>query len=101
MQHNLDIFSPVNFLTVPIAKTMLKSVTQPTDKVGASGDVTFDSCPDDTGVFTFDESSTTFAPMPLTKGSHINLNLAGIVSDTITQSNVHVHVDWNGTTLYD
>ena len=52
-------------------------------------------------MFTFDESSTTTTPSPITKGSTINLNLAGIVSNNIEVTNVHIHVDWNKSTLYD
>ena len=53
------------------------------------------------GVFAFDESSTTYNPNPIVKSSTLKLNLAGNVSDEIEVTNVHVHVDWNGSTLYD
>ena len=102
-RHMLDIFHPTNFMTVPVAKTLLSQVIDPkTEKiVGGGGSVTWSQCPDDIGAFTFDQDSTTFTPNPLTKGSHLSLDLKGIVSQSITQDNVHVHVDWNKTTLYD
>ena len=53
------------------------------------------------GAFTFDEDNTNVKPYPVKKGDTINFHLAGIVSDTITVTNVHVHVDWNGSTLWD
>ena len=69
--------------------------------VGATGVVTWAQCADDAGVFQFDESSTTVDPDPIHKATNLNLNLKGIVSDEMTLSNIHVHVLWAGTSLYD
>ena len=66
-----------------------------------TGDVVYKQCDDDTGSFTFDADNTNNVPAPIVKGSDASLNLAGIVSDTIEVTNVHIHVDWNGSTLYD
>ena len=65
------------------------------------GMVTFSQCDDDLGLFTFDEDSTTVTPQPITKGSTIDFDLVGGVSDTVTVENFHVHVDWNTSPLYD
>ena len=53
------------------------------------------------GAFTFDEDNTKVTPYPVKKGDTILFHLVGIVSDTITVTNVHVHVDWNKSTLWD
>ena len=65
------------------------------------GDVTYQQCDDDVGQFTFDDSNTYNDPSPVNKGSDLNLNLAGVFGDSGTLSNIHIHVDWNGTPLYD
>ena len=65
------------------------------------GSVTFSQCDDDKGVFTLDTDATKASPDPLVKGSDVSLDLHGIVSDSIEVKNVHIHVDWNGSTLYD
>ena len=35
------------------------------------------------------------------KGTSIKLNFDGIVSQEIEITNMHIHVDWNGSSLYD
>merc|ERR1711998_481868 len=65
------------------------------------GDVTYSQCPDDLNEFTLDTDNTTNVPAPAVKGSNVALKLAGIVSAQMEVTNVHVHVDWNGATLYD
>ena len=52
-------------------------------------------------MFTFDAANSKNVPNPVTKGSSLEFTLAGIVSDAIEVKNLHVHVDWNGATLYD
>lgn len=74
----IDVFHPMNFMKVDMAKSLLKSVTD--ERPLTTGTVTWGQCDDAAGVFTFDESSTTYSPNPITKGSSIALNLAGIVS---------------------
>ena len=95
----IDVFHPMNFMKIDMAKSLVKSVTD--EKALNAGTVTWAQCDDAAKVFTFDESSTTYSPDPIVKGSDISLNLAGIVSAPIEVTNVHVHVDWNGSTLYD
>lgn len=65
------------------------------------GDVTYTQCDDDAGVFTFDSSATKNDPAPVVKGVTVKFHLAGIVSDEIEVHNLHVHVLWNGSPLYD
>ena len=50
------------------------------ERNGASGEVTWSQCDDNSKVFTFDESSTTYDPVPVTKGTTCVINMAGIVS---------------------
>ena len=96
---HLPVFHPSNFMKANVAKTMIKSLQQ--GKIVNTGEVVFNQCADKENEFTFDESMTTISPYPVTKGVHLNFNLAGIVSDEIEVTNLHVHVDWNGSTLYD
>ena len=65
------------------------------------GNVSFNQCDDDMGAFTFDADNTKVTPDPVKKGDTIKFHLAGIVSDPIEVTNVHVHVDWNGSSLWD
>ena len=93
----IDLFNPANFAKHNLVKELMMS------KMNASnglGDVTYSHCTD-SGVFTLDLSNTNNVPSPAVKGSDVSLNLAGTVSDTIEITDVHVHVDWNGATLYD
>ena len=50
------------------------------EKKGASGEVSWSQCDDKSKVFTFDESSTTYDPSPVTKGTTCTINMAGVVS---------------------
>ena len=61
----------------------------------------FSQCDDDLGAFTFDGDSTSVTPNPITKGSTIDFDLVGGFSDSVSVDNLHVHVDWNGSPLYD
>ena len=82
-----------------LAEQLIKSATM--EKNGISGEVSWSQCDDSSKVFTFDESSTSYDPAPVTKGTTCTINMAGIVSDKINVKNVHVHVDWNSAPLYD
>ena len=94
----IPLFNPENFLRNGLVKNLMESKVQ---NLKGTGDVTYGQCGDDAGVFTFDGDNTSNTPAPVTKGSEVTLNLAGIVSDSIEVTNVHIHVDWNGSTLYD
>ena len=76
---------------------MIQSVTGSND----IGSVTLSQCNDDTGAFVLDTSSTTITPNPIVKGSDLAFGLEGVVTSSIEVENVHVHVDWNGSPLYD
>ena len=82
-----------------LAEQLIKSATM--EKNGASGEVTWSQCDDSSKVFTYDQSSTTYDPSPVTKGTTCTINMAGVVSSPINIKNVHVHVDWNSAPLYD
>ena len=80
-------------------QSLLASVMQ-----GANADPgvpSFSQCDDDLGAFTFDGDSTSVSPNPIVKGTTINFDLMGGFSDSVTVDNLHVHVDWNGSPLYD
>lgn len=95
----LPVFSGESFAQTNIIKSMLESTTLVA--VGGVGEVTYGQCDDDMGVFTLDTDSTSNTPSVITKGSDLAFHLAGIVSDPVTIENIHVHVDWNSTPLYD
>lgn len=95
---NIDLFNPANFSNHGLVKNLLESKA---NQIVGTGDVTYGQCDDDFGVFTLDTANTRNTPNPVTKGVHLNFNLAGIVSDAIEVKNLHVHVNWNGATLYD
>ena len=63
--------------------------------------VTYQQCDDDAKVFNLDLSSTNTTPSPINKGDDITFNLVGVVSEQMTLKNVHIHVDWNSSPLYD
>ena len=84
-------------------ENLLQSLIQSISLIGVNevGKVTYTQCDDDAGVFIFDEDSTTNSPDPVIVGQDLNFHLAGLLSDDITVENVHVHVDWNSSPLYD
>ena len=94
---SIPLFNPDNFAKSNLIKELMMSKVA--NFVGS--DVTYGQCDDVAGAFTFDSDNTSNSPAPPVKGSDVTLNLAGIVSETIEVSNVHIHVDWNGSTLYD
>ena len=95
----LPVFNQASFAKHNILKSMLSnSLLNVKDDAGM---VSYAQCDDDAGIFTLDDQSTSNTPQPLTKGVNLQFNLAGILADHMTISNVHVHVDWNGTPLYD
>ena len=100
----IDLFNPGNFANMgqhSLVKQMLDTTSLIQISDNDLGKVTYAQCDDDTGVFTFDADNTNNSPDPAVKGSDVTLNLAGIVSDTMEVKNVHIHVDWNGSSLYD
>lgn len=66
-----------------------------------TGKTTFSQCDDDAQIFTLDTSATKNSPDPITKGGHVKFKIAGIVDDEMEVHNIHVHCDWNKSTLYD
>ena len=95
---SIPLFNADNFASAGLIKELMMSKVA---NFQGTGDVTYSQCDDDAGVFTFDADNSNNVPAPVVKGSDVTLNLAGIVSDTIEVTNVHIHVDWNGSTLYD
>ena len=101
--HTIDLFNPANFANMgqdSLVKQMLEttSLVAVTDAIGS---VTFSQCDDDKQTFTLDTDATKSDPDPVVKGDKVALDLHGIVKDSIEVKNVHIHVDWNGSTLYD
>ena len=90
-----------NYLSKDLVKNMITTLRIKANGLGNSGVVTMTQCDDDTGSFQLDTQSTSYTPDPLTKGVDLTFNLAGILSDDIHVDNVHIHVDWNGSPLYD
>lgn len=98
--HNIAI-DWTHYAKMPnLVQSLIKSVT---DKpLRGSGDVTFSQCDDDFGDFVFDQQHTSVNPAPpLTKGSHIDFDLEGKFGNEHKVKNLHIHVDWNGGSLYD
>ena len=95
---SIPLFNAANFSKNGLVQKLMESKVA---NFKGTGDVTYAQCADDAGVFTFDGDNTSNVPAPAVKGSDVTLNLAGIVSDAIEVTNVHIHVDWNGSTLYD
>ena len=52
-------------------------------------------------MFNLDLSSTNTSPNPISKGDDITFNLIGVVNSQMTLKNVHIHVEWNSSPLYD
>ena len=94
----IPLFNPDNFAKANLVKELMMSKVA---NFKGTGDVVYTQCDDDAGAFTLDKDNTNNVPAPAVKGSDIALNLAGSVDDTITVTNVHIHVDWNQSTLYD
>ena len=102
--HNIDLFNPANLANMgqhSLVKQMLETTSLLAITDAANGSVTFTQCDDDTGAFTLDTDATKSDPDPIVKGTDVALEMHGIVSDSIEVKNVHIHVDWNGSTLYD
>ena len=95
----INAFAPENYLNKNLVPNLLKSAF-----VGQQNDIgvaTFSQCDDDAGAFTLDTKATTEQPNPMQKGQDVKLLLRGAVSENMEVSDLHVHVDWNGSTLYD
>ena len=71
------------------------------NKLTDSGAITWGNCDSETPAFHFDQDATSVTPNPLTKGSTIQFDLVGTMDASTEVDNLHVHVDWNGSTLYD
>ena len=104
----IDPFAIQNFMKADVLPELVKSTKVTATKLAKGEPILRDStkvewsqCDDDKGVFTLDTDNTSAIPDPLQKGKDVGLNLAGVLSDDIDLSNVHIHVDWNGTPLYD
>ena len=98
-EHKINPFAVENFMTKNLLPSLIKTATMETpNDVGV---VTFSQCDDDAGAFTLDTKATTEQPNPVTKGQDVKLMLRGIVSEFMEVEDLHVHVDWNGSTLYD
>ena len=105
--HQIDPFNMKNFMKADLMPQLIKSTGETATKlmkgeqtVQGGSKVVWAQCEDDKNVFTKDDT-TAAIPDPLNKGSDVQLNLVGTLSDSITLSNVHIHVDWNGVPLYD
>ena len=92
-----DIFNPVNFLNAGIAQNMMNMV-QTSDDIGVA---TLKQCADKEGKFTFDAASSVQDPSPIVKGKDVTFDMEGIVASPMDVSKIHLHVNWNGTPLYD
>ena len=90
-----------NYLSKDLVKNMISTLRIKANGLGDSGKGTYSQCDDQTKSFQLDASSTSNTPDPITKGVDLKFTLAGILSDDIHVDNVHVHVDWNGSPLYD
>ena len=90
-----------NYLSKDLVKNMISTLRIKANGLHDTGKVSYSQCDDETGSFQLDTSSTYNSPDPLTKGIDISFVLAGILSDDIHVDNVHIHVDWNGSPLYD
>lgn len=105
--HQIDLFTPETIAKMGGKPSMVQQMLDyATSFVAVDdnlklGEVTFSQCDDDTNSFTLDSDQTTSEPNPVVKGSKVQLDLFGIVADKIEIKNVHIHVDWNGTPLYD
>ena len=64
------------------------------------GDVFFESCDDDFGVFTFDPDNTSYSPENIQKDMMLRVHLAGNVSQNVHVEGGHLEVKWNGAVLY-
>ena len=85
-----------------MAPNLMSSLVQSVLKTPQPGQkVEWEECDTDLGVFDFDEDATTATPNPPTKGTDVHLGLAGSLSDEMDLTNLHIHVDWNSSPLYD
>jgi len=98
---DLPVFTGESFANHNIVQSMLDATSTLIATDGASGVVSYSQCDDDIGSFTLDTDSTTNTPNPIPKGCDLSFHLEGILSDKIHMDNMHIHVDWNGTPLYD
>ena len=103
----IDPFNIKNFMKVELMPKLLENTHNTAAKlirgeeiVKAGTKVQWSQCDDDKGVFTLDDSSSA-TPDPVQKGADVALHLVGALSDDINLSKIHIHVDWNGTPLYD
>ena len=93
----IDLFNPANFIKAGILENMITYVPTSND-IGVG---VFKQCADQENKFSMDDAATTQSPSPMIKGKNVNLDLEGIVSSPMDVSKMHLHVNWNGTPLYD
>ena len=98
-EHRINPFAVENFMNRNLLSSLIKTATM--DTPNDIGVAHFTQCDDDAGAFTLDTKSTTEQPNPITKGQDVKLMLRGIVSEFMEVEDIHVHVNWNGATLYD
>ena len=98
-EHRLNVFAAENFLSKNLVQSLIKTAMM--DTPNDVGKVVYNQCDDDAGAFTLDTKQTSNSPDPVTKGQDVSLKLRGIVDENVEVDNLHVHVDWNGSTLYD
>lgn len=98
----MELFNVRNFLN---SKNVVQNLLKSASNIGVhnpnSGVVAFSQCDDDVGSFLLDTSATRSDPSPVTKGTSVKLDLEGVTTDDINVNNAHIHVDWNGSPLYD
>ena len=98
LDHKINIDFNNFFDSKNLVQSLIQSAQQVTD---SPGHVTFGQCDDEAKVFNLDLSSTNTTPNPITKGDNIVFNLIGVVNSQMTLKNVHIHVEWNSSPLYD
>ena len=94
----LENFAKKDIVAALLANANNRNIMEVSD---ASNGVTFKQCDDDKGSFQMDQSATVAVPEPLVKGSDVKLHLEGLLTDKIHVENIHIHVDWNSSPLYD
>lgn len=99
--HNIDInwthFAKVDNLVGKLIKTVVDAPLK-----ADPGMPTFSTCDGGSGDFTLDVGQTQITPAPpLIKNEDIQFQLVGSFTNPHTVDNLHIHVDWNGSPLYD
>ena len=61
----------------------------------------FSQCADDAGVFTLDGGNTVSVPDPIVKNQDVTLKFRGQISEHVDVEIFHVHIELNGSPLFD